>query len=175
MRVSIFKIISLCLILFIIVIFFVALNIDKRYSTENIVGKKIDNFKIKFLFSDEVFKNEDLLNGEHYLINIWASWCLPCKKEHPILMKLSEEENLNLIGVNFKDKKNNAESFLKNLGNPYNVILSDADGTNSISFGVFGVPETILIDEKQIVIKKFVGPLDTNDYKNIIKAFLLKS
>ena len=170
MRVSIFKIISLCLILFIIVIFFVALNIDKRYSTENIVGKKIDNFKIKFLFSDEVFKNEDLLNGEHYLINIWASWCLPCKKEHPILMKLSEEENLNLIGVNFKDKKNNAESFLKNLGNPYNVILSDADGTNSISFGVFGVPETILIDEKQIVIKKFVGPLDTNDYKNIIKV-----
>jgi len=170
MRVSIFKIISLCLILFIIVIFFVALNIDKRYSTENIVGKKIDNFKIKFLFSDEVFKNEDLLNGEHYLINIWASWCLPCKKEHPILMKLSEEENLNLIGVNFKDKKNNAESFLKNLGNPYNVILSDADGTNSISFGVFGVPETILIDEKQIVIKKFVGPLDANDYKNIIKA-----
>ena len=170
MRVSIFKIISLCLILFIIVIFFVALNIDKRYSTENIVGKKIDNFKIKFLFSDEVFKNEDLLNGEQYLINIWASWCLPCKKEHPILMKLSEEENLNLIGVNFKDKKNNAESFLKNLGNPYNVILSDADGTNSISFGVFGVPETILIDEKQIVIKKFVGPLDANDYKNIIKA-----
>ena len=170
MRVSIFKIISFCLILFIIVIFFVALNIDKRYSTENIVGKKIDNFKIKFLFSDEVFKNEDLLNGEHYLINIWASWCLPCKKEHPILMKLSEEENLNLIGVNFKDKKNNAKSFLKNLGNPYNVILSDADGTNSISFGVFGVPETILIDEKQIVIKKFVGPLDTNDYKNIIKA-----
>ena len=170
MRVSIFKIISLCLILFIIVIFFVALNIDKRYSTENIVGKKIDNFKIKFLFSDEVFKNEDLLYGEHYLINIWASWCLPCKKEHPILMKLSEEENLNLIGVNFKDKKNNAESFLKNLGNPYNIILSDADGTNSISFGVFGVPETILIDEKQIVIKKFVGPLDANDYKNIIKA-----
>ena len=170
MRVSIFKIISLCLILFIIVIFFVALNIDKRYSTENIVGKKIDNFKIKFLFSDEVFKNEDLLNGEHYLINIWASWCLPCKKEHPILMKLSEEENLNLIGVNFKDKKNHAESFLKNLGYLYNVILSDADGTNSISFGVFGVPETILIDEKQIVIKKFVGPLDANDYKNIIKA-----
>ena len=170
MRVSIFKIISFCLILFIIVIFFVALNIEKRYSTENIVGKKIDSFKIKFLFSDEVFENEDLLNGEHYLINIWASWCLPCKKEHPILMKLSEEENLNLIGVNFKDKKNNAESFLKNLGNPYNVILSDADGTNSISFGVFGVPETILIDEKQIVIKKFVGPLDTNDYKNIIKV-----
>ena len=134
------------------------------------MGKKIDSFKIKFLFSDEIFENKDLLNDGYYLINIWASWCLPCKKEHPILMKLNEEKNLNLIGVNFKDKKNNANSFLKNLGNPYNIILSDTDGTGSISFGVFGVPETILIDKEQIVIKKFIGPLDTNDYKNIIKT-----
>ena len=170
MRVSILKIISFCLISFTIVVFFIALNVDKRYSTENVVGKKIDSFKIKFLFSDEIFENKDLLNDGYYLINIWASWCLPCKKEHPILMKLNEEKNLNLIGVNFKDKKNNANSFLKNLGNPYNIILSDTDGTGSISFGVFGVPETILIDKEQIVIKKFIGPLDTNDYKNIIKT-----
>lgn len=155
---------------FTIIVFFIALNVDKRYSTENVVGKKIDSFKIKFLFSDEIFENKDLLNDGYYLINIWASWCLPCKKEHPILMKLNEEKNLNLIGVNFKDKKNNANSFLKNLGNPYNIILSDTDGTGSISFGVFGVPETILIDKEQIVIKKFIGPLDTNDYKNIIKT-----
>ena len=170
MRVSILKIISFCLISFTIVVFFIALNVDKRYSTENVVGKKIDSFKIKFLFSDEIFENKDLLNDGYYLINIWASWCLPCKKEHPISMKLNEEKNLNLIGVNFKDKKNNANSFLKNLGNPYNIILSDTDGTGSISFGVFGVPETILIDKEQIVIKKFIGPLDTNDYKNIIKT-----
>ncbi len=170
MRVSILKIISFCLISFTIIVFFIALNVDKRYSTENVVGKKIDSFKIKFLFSDEIFENKDLLNDGYYLINIWASWCLPCKKEHPILMKLNEEKNLNLIGVNFKDKKNNANSFLKNLGNPYNIILSDTDGTGSISFGVFGVPETILIDKEQIVIKKFIGPLDTNDYKNIIKT-----
>ena len=130
MRVSIFKIISLCLILFIIVIFFVALNIDKRYSTENIVGKKIDNFKIKFLFSDEVFKKEDLLNGEHYLINIWASWCLPCKKEHPILMKLSEEENLNLIGWETNDIYQNLleEGFCDpSLFNNYGVICKDKE------------------------------------------------
>ena len=170
MRVSILKIISFCLMSFTIIVFFIALNVDKRYSTENVVGKKIDSFKIKFLFSDEIFENKDLLNDGYYLINIWASWCLPCKKEHPILMKLNEEKNLNLIGVNFKDKKNNANSFLKNLGNPYNIILSDTDGTGSISFGVFGVPETILIDKEQIVIKKFIGPLDTNDYKNIIKT-----
>ena len=141
MRVSILKIISFCLMSFTIIVFFIALNVDKRYSTENVVGKKIDSFKIKFLFSDEIFENKDLLNDGYYLINIWASWCLPCKKEHPILMKLNEEKNLNLIGVNFKDKKNNANSFLKNLGNPYNIILSDTDGTGSISFGVFEFPK----------------------------------
>ena len=170
MKMSFLKIISFFLVIFTIVVFFIALNIDKRYNTENIVGKKIDNFKIKVLSHDQIFENKDLSNNKYHLINVWASWCLPCKEEHPILMKLSEDDNLNLIGINFKDKKKNANSFLKNLGNPYNIILSDTDGTSSISFGVFGVPETILINEKQIVIKKFIGPLDTNDYKNILNV-----
>ena len=170
MKVSFLKIISFCLVIFTIIVFFIALNIDKRYSTENIIGKKIDNFKIKFLSHDQNFENKDLSNDKYHLINIWASWCLPCKEEHPILMKLSKDDNLNLIGINFKDKKKNANNFLKDLGNPYNVILSDTDGTSAISFGVFGVPETILINEKQIVIKKFIGPLDTNDYKNILNV-----
>ena len=168
MKVSLFKIISFCLVIFTIVVFFIALNIDNRYSTENIVGKKIDNLKIKFLSQDHTFENKVLSNDMYNLINVWASWCLPCKKEHPILMELSKEKNINLIGINFKDKKNNANKFLKDLGNPYNIILSDKDGTSSISFGVFGVPETILVNTKQIIIKKFIGPLDTNDYKNIL-------
>ncbi len=170
MKASFLKIISFCLIVFTIVVFFIALNIDKRYSTENIVGTKVDNFKIKFLSYDQTFENKDLSNDKYHLINIWASWCLPCKKEHPILMKLSKEVNLNIIGINFKDKKNNANNFLNDLGNPYNIILSDTDGTSSISFGVFGVPETILINKKQIIIKKFIGPLDTDDYKNILNV-----
>ena len=170
MKISFLKIISFFLVIFTIVVFFIALSIDKRYSTENIVGKKIDNFKIKFLSHDQIFENKDLSNDKYHLINVWASWCLPCKKEHPILMKLSKDDNLNLIGINFKDKKKNANTFLKNLGNPYNIILSDTDGSSSISFGVFGVPETILINSNQIVIKKFIGPLDTKDYKNILNA-----
>lgn len=170
MKVSILKIISFFLVIFTIAIFFIALNVDKRYSTKNILGEKIDSFKIKFLLNDKTFENKDLSNDKYHLINIWASWCLPCKKEHPILIKLSKENNLNLIGINYKDKKKNANNFLKDLGNPYNIILSDTDGTNSIAFGVFGVPETILINSKQTVIKKFIGPLDTNDYKNILNV-----
>ena len=169
MKISFLKIISLSLIIFIIIVFFLALNTDKRYSTEKIIGKNLDNFEMKFLLNDKIFKKNDLTYDNYYLINIWASWCLPCKKEHPILMRLGEETNLKLIGINFKDKKLNANKFLKEMGNPYEISLSDKNGTNSIIFGVYGVPESILIDKKHKIIKKFIGPLSINDYEDVLK------
>ena len=169
MRINIFKIILISLVSFTIIVFFLALNLDKKYSTEKIVGKNIDNFEIKFLHSNEVFKKIDLINDKYYLINIWASWCLPCKKEHPILMNLQKEKNLKLIGINFKDKKINANNFLQDLGNPYDISLRDTDGTNSIIFGVYGVPESILVDKEHKIVRKFIGPININDYDNILK------
>tara|TARA_S200000501_G_C20851854_1_gene755999 strand:- start:555 stop:1079 length:525 start_codon:yes stop_codon:yes gene_type:complete len=168
MKISILKIILISLISFIILVFFLALNIEKKYSTEKLIGKKIDNFEIKYLFEEDVFNQNDLINEQYYLINIWASWCLPCKKEHPELMKLKNKKNLKLIGINFKDKKKNANNFLKKMGNPYDISLSDIDGTKSIIFGAFGVPESILVNREQIIVKKFIGPLDNKDYKNIL-------
>ncbi len=169
MKISFSKIIIFSIFIFIILVFFLALNNEKRYSTENIVGKEIDNFEIKFLSNEEIFTKKDLDNGSYYLINIWASWCLPCRKEHPYLLKLKKNKNLKIIGINFKDKNMNAKNFLKELGNPYEVSLSDPDGTKSIVFGVFGVPETILINQNYIITKKFIGPLDSDDLSIIMK------
>ena len=169
MKISFLKIISISLVAFAIVVFFLALNIDKRYNTEKIVGNNIDNFEIVFLNNDKIFKKQDLTNDKYHLINIWASWCLPCKKEHPILMNLKKENNLKLVGINFKDKKLNANNFLRELGNPYDFSLKDKDGTKSILFGVYGVPESILIDKKHKIISKFIGPLNTKDYKDILQ------
>ena len=169
MKISFLKIISISLVAFAIVVFFLALNIDKRYNTEKIVGNNIDNFEIVFLNNDKIFKKQDLTNDKYHLINIWASWCLPCKKEHPILMNLKKENNLKLVGINFKDKKLNANNFLRELGNPYDFSLRDKDGTKSIIFGVYGVPESILIDKKHKIISKFIGPLNTKDYKDILQ------
>mgnify|MGYP001304598562 FL=1 len=169
MKISFLKIISIFLTIFIILVFFFALNIDKKYSTEKIVGKNLDNFEIKFLQNDKIFKKIDLTNDTYYLINIWASWCLPCRKEHPALMRLQKEKNLKLIGINFKDKKVNAYNFLKELGNPYDISLRDSDGTDSITFGVYGVPESILINKEHKIVKKFIGPISPNDYDNILK------
>ena len=169
MKISFLKIISIFLTIFIILVFFFALNIDKKYRTEKIVGKNLDNFEIKFLQNDKIFKKIDLTNDTYYLINIWASWCLPCRKEHPALMRLQKEKNLKLIGINFKDKKVNAYNFLKELGNPYDISLRDSDGTDSITFGVYGVPESILINKEHKIVKKFIGPISPNDYDNILK------
>ena len=169
MKIGFLKIISISLVAFAIIVFFLALNIDKKYSTENIVGNNVDNFEIVFLNNDKIFKKQDLINDKYHLINIWASWCLPCKKEHPILMNLKKENNLKLVGINFKDKKLNANNFLRELGNPYDFSLRDKDGTKSILFGVYGVPESILIDKKHKIISKFIGPLNVKDYKNILK------
>tara|TARA_B100000575_G_C23042438_1_gene600029 strand:- start:385 stop:909 length:525 start_codon:yes stop_codon:yes gene_type:complete len=169
MKISFLKIISISLVVFALIVFFLALNIDKRYNTKKIVGKSIDNFEIVFLNNDKIFKKEDLSDDKYHLINIWASWCLPCKKEHPILMTLKNENNLKLIGINFKDKKLNANNFLRKLGNPYKISLSDKDGTKSILFGVYGVPESILIDKKHRIVSKFIGPLNIKDYEDILE------
>src|SRR5210317_983715 len=103
---------------------------------------------------------------KYYLLNIWASWCVPCRDEHPILISLSENKNLDILGLNYKDKISNAEKFLDELGNPYKEILLDQDGTIAIEWGAFGVPETFLIYQNRIV-KKYIGPLNQNSFEEI--------
>ena len=93
-------------------------------------------------------------------MNIWASWCLPCKKEHPILMELSKNKAIKLIGLNYRDNINNAKKFIEDLGNPYSQILIDKDGTLAVEWGAYGVPETFIINKKKRIIKKIIGPLN---------------
>jgi len=105
------------------------------------------------------------------LFNIWASWCLPCRDEHKFLIDLSKDKIIQIIGLNYKDKNENAEKFLKDLKSPYKIILSDIDGTIAIEWGAYGVPETFLIYDKKI-IKKIIGPINKKslfEIKEIIK------
>ena len=101
-------------------------------------------------------------------MNIWASWCIPCREEHKFLMKLKKDERIELIGFNYKDNFKNASSFLKDLGNPYNIIVSDKDGTASIEWGAYGVPESFLVHQNKI-IKRFIGPIKNKDLLEIEK------
>ena len=99
------KLITSLIFLFILVIFYLSLNRDTNYDTENLVGNKLGEIKLKSFQGNEYFTNEILKNNDYTLINFWASWCAPCRVEHPFLMELSKLRNLKLVGVNFKDKK----------------------------------------------------------------------
>ena len=165
------KLISI--VLFALFSFFILLKgLDKSNTYSPSIDKsKIDfNFKAKYLFSEEeVFINELLNNEGMALINIWASWCLPCRDEHAYLLNLKSLNKLSIIGINYKDDEKNAKQFLSELGNPYTNIITDPKGINSIEFGAFGVPETYLIDNKsKSIIQKFIGPLDDKAFAKII-------
>tara|TARA_B110000285_G_scaffold61580_1_gene70865 strand:+ start:1517 stop:2038 length:522 start_codon:yes stop_codon:yes gene_type:complete len=153
---------------FCFIIFYKGLNNSNTYTPEINDEKTIPIFKVKDfnsnldITSDKVFEK-----NSYYILNIWASWCLPCRKEHPLLMQLSKNKSVKLIGLNYRDNLKNAKKFINTLGNPYSQILIDSDGTLSIEFGAYGVPETFLIDKNKKIIEKFVGPINQEILKKI--------
>ena len=166
---NIIKISVFIIIIFIIGVFFLGLDKDTNYNTNFLTGKKISNISLEYFDENKFYKEEDLKRNNFTLINFWASWCSPCRQEHPLLVQLSKEKNLKLLGVNFKDKKKQAETFLYNLGNPYDFLTKDELGKSSVKFGVYGIPESILINKDLMILKKFVGPLSNEDYDSIIE------
>ena len=165
---KIIKITIFIIIFFIIFVFFIGLNKNTDYNTNFLIGKKIASINLEYFNENKILTNDDLKNN-FTLINFWASWCTPCRKEHPLLIKLSKEKNLKLLGVNFKDKKKQAELFLNDLGNPYDFLTKDELGKNSVNFGIYGIPESILINKNFLILKKFIGPLSVEDFNSIIK------
>ncbi len=170
---KIIKSIIVFLFIFVLLVFYNSLNRETNYSTDYLVGNKLTNINLKSFDDNKVYTSEDIQKSRYTLINFWASWCAPCRIEHPYLMQLSKEKNLKILGVNFKDKKINASKFLNELGNPYYYMAKDTTGKQSVNFGIYGIPESILIDNETIVLKKFVGPLNEqnlNDIKEIINS-----
>ena len=158
---------------FCFIIFYKGLNNPNTYSPKIKSEKKIPIFEAKD-FNSSVYLNSIKIFEEDvfYIVNIWASWCVPCRIEHPLLMKLSKNQSVKLVGLNYKDNLNNAKKFIDEFGNPYSQIIIDNDGTLSVEFGAYGVPETFIIDKNKMIIKKFIGPIDkkiVEEIKLIIK------
>ena len=166
--------------LFVIFLFFIFcfLVLFKALNTSNIyVPLSKETYDLPYFTAEELFskteKSSDNVfkNSQFYILNIWASWCAPCKEEHPELMKLSKNPAIKIIGLNYKDNFTNAKKFIKIMGNPYFSILTDKKVTISIELGAFGVPETFIVYDKKI-IKKYIGPLNKkriNEIKLMIK------
>ena len=146
---------------FCFVIFYKGLNNSNIYSPKIKDKKNIPIFEAKD-FNSNVYLNSEKIFEEnsYYIVNIWASWCVPCRKEHPLLIGLSKNKSVKLIGLNYRDNLDNAKKFINELGNPYMQILIDKDGTLAIEFGAYGVPETFLIDKNKKIVKRFIGPIN---------------
>ena len=161
MKIKILPLVLVISFLIIFLIFYKGLNNSNIYTPETNLKKDVPNFKTKIFNSEKLIGSDEIFeNDKFYLVNIWASWCVPCREEHPFLVDLNKKKNLEIVGLNYKDNKKNAKIFLDDLGNPYDIILMDQDGTISIEWGAYGVPETFLIHNKKI-IKKVIGPLDS--------------
>ena len=157
------KILSFSAIIVFGIIFFIfykGLEDSKIYTPDIKVKNNIPVFNTKEFFSGESTKSSIIFESDKfYLLNIWSSWCVPCRQEHSLLMNLSSNNKVNIIGMNYKDNLKNAENFLKELGNPYKEIFIDLNGIIAIEWGAYGVPESFLIYNNEI-IKKYIGPLN---------------
>ena len=167
---SIFSLIILVLLVLSFFVFKFALEKEKIYSPKIFDNQINTDFEVTDLIEEKKINfNQILLGKNFYLINIWSSWCEPCKDESDKLLKLKNDTSIKMIGINYKDKKKNALNFLKLYGDPFDQIFIDKQGTIAINFGAYGVPETFLINEDNKVLKKYIGPLDDEDIYEIKK------
>ena len=150
-------------------VFYKGLENSNIYTPKTNIKKNVPPFEAKLFDSSNKIRSEEIFKKNNfYLFNVWASWCIPCKDEHPFLMKLSENKNIKLIGLNYKDNILNAKNFLSKNKNPYETIIQDIDGTIGIEWGAYGVPETFIINNDKI-IKRIIGPINKTSFLEIKK------
>ena len=159
---------SISLILIIIfIIFFKGLQNSNIYAPEVKISIEISSFSADLLYSNKAKNSLELFGSDkYYLLNIWSSWCVPCRQEHSLLMDLNANKKIIVVGLNYKDTKRNAKFFLDELGNPYKNIIFDQNGINAIEWGAYGVPESFLIHNGKI-LRKYIGPLNKDLIKEI--------
>ena len=156
---------SIFIIIF--VIFYRGLQDTNIYTPEEKINNEIPSFSAKLFYSNKEVNSSEIFElNSFYLLNIWSSWCVPCRQEHPLLMSLIKNNKIKVIGLNYKDTKKNARNFLNELGNPFEKIIFDKEGVNAIEWGAYGVPESFLIYDGKI-IKKYIGPLNRELLKEI--------
>lgn len=149
------------LAIFLVLVVFLAIGLtrDPREIPSPLIGKPAPMFSAPLLHApDQQFSAKDML-GKVWLLNTWASWCVACRQEHPILMEFAKTKTLPIVGLDYKDKDADGLKWLARYGNPYDLAVTDRDGRIGIDFGVYGVPETFLIDKTGMIRYKQIGPV----------------
>jgi cytochrome c biogenesis protein CcmG/thiol:disulfide interchange protein DsbE len=149
------------LILFLALVAFLAIGLgrDPREVPSPLINKPAPDFRLVQLKDPSRSFSSEEMRGKVWLLNVWASWCVACRDEHPILLELARQNALPIYGLNYKDEPSAAISWLNELGDPYVLSVSDLDGRVGIDYGVYGAPETFLIDRNGTIRFKQIGPL----------------
>ena len=137
----------------------VGLKLDPREVPSPLIGKPAPAFELTRLDQPELKIRRDDLLGKVWVLNVWASWCAPCREEHPLVVAFAKKKLAPVYGLNYKDQRNAGMGFLRQLGDPYEASLFDADGRVGIDYGVYGVPETFVIDKQGVIRHKHIGPI----------------
>lgn len=153
---------------------FIGLYKDPSEVPSPLIGKSVPEFSLPKLYDNSAqFSNKDFL-GKVSVLNVWATWCFACKQEHPALLELAKRNLAPIYGLNYKDDADKAKLYLRDFGNPFVANAFDEAGRVAIDWGVYGAPETFLIDKKGIIRYKHIGPLTLNDLDNKIQPLILQ-
>ena len=151
-----------------------SLRLDPHEVPSPLINKPAPNFALTRLDDANQTIRLDDMRGKVWMLNVWASWCVSCRAEHPLLVAFSKKHLVPIYGLDYKDQRADATGWLTRLGNPYDVSLFDGEGRVGIDFGVYGVPETFIIDQNGIIRLKHIGPLTEEALANKIEPMLEK-
>jgi cytochrome c biogenesis protein CcmG/thiol:disulfide interchange protein DsbE len=152
----------------------VGLNRDPREVPSPLVDKPAPAFKLPRLDAPEQMISTQDLRGQVWLLNVWASWCVACRQEHPLLVDLARAGTVKVYGLNYKDKREDALGMLRKTGDPYVKSVSDTEGLVGIDYGVYGVPETFVIDKQGVIRYKQIGPITPEALRDTLLPLIKK-
>ena len=164
------------LVVFLVLVgfFAIGLGLNPREVPSPLIGKPAPAFTLPLLNVPDKKLSANELKGKVWVLNVWASWCVPCRQEHPLIAELAKNGGVPVYGLNYKDKPADAIAWLAKLGDPYAATLSDLDGLVGIDYGVYGVPETFVIDQQGVIRLKHIGPVTPEAMRDKVMPMLAK-
>ena len=154
--------------------FAIGLTRDPRKLDPVLIETPFPQFNLESLDNPQIRLTEDSLKGQISLINVFGSWCISCNVEHPVLMDIAAREDINLIGINWRDEREKGQDWLLKRGNPYGDIIFDPASVLAVKLGVVGAPETFLTDASGTIRYKHIGPISAEDWTQTLKPLILK-
>ncbi|HUP29003.1 MAG TPA: DsbE family thiol:disulfide interchange protein [Usitatibacter sp.] len=167
-------ILPLVVFLALVAFFAVGLTRDPREVPSPFIGKPAPAFRLQQLHDEKIAFTPEDMKGKVWLLNVWASWCVSCRVEHPLLVEMSRGNIVPIVGLNYKDKRDEGKQWLAKFGNPYVLSAYDDEGRVGIDYGVYGVPETFVIDKQGVIRYKQIGPVTPEALEKMILPLIRK-